>query len=288
MSVSAKDLIVKPITAQAARAVVQRWHYSGKSTANSQLHFGVFLGETLHGAMQFGPPLDRRKLLPLVAGTKWNDMIELNRMAFGPALPRNSESRALAVAFKIMRKAYPNIEWVVSFADGAQCGDGTIYRASGFVLTAIKRNDQIWAAPTGDTFSRTSLTDGRSKQQQQQQARVFLSRSSMTMKGSNGGGAIRAAIGREHGFAETGAASMKQYEEAGFKPLPGFQLRYVYFLNPSARERLTVPVLPFSAIDAAGARMYRGEARPSQRTSGDQSESGGAAPTRTLHPSDDT
>lgn len=267
MSVSAKDLIVKPITAQAARAVVQRWHYSGKSTANSQLHFGVFLGETLHGAMQFGPPLDRRKLLPLVAGTKWNDMIELNRMAFGPALPRNSESRALAVAFKIMRKAYPNIEWVVSFADGAQCGDGTIYRASGFVLTAIKRNDQIWAAPTGDTFSRTSLTDVR-RHGERDRAREAVSRTSMTKGGH---------------ILGTGASSMKQFEEAGFKPLDGFQLRYLYFLNPAARERLTVPVLPFSAIDAVGARMYRGEARPSQRTSDDQSESGGAAPTRTLH-----
>jgi hypothetical protein len=74
----------------------------------------------------------------------------------------------------------------VSFADGTQCGDGTIYRASGFVLTGIKENDQIWQAPSGEVFndtsirpgiggererertvfSRTSLTDGRSKRQQ--------------------------------------------------------------------------------------------------------------------------
>ena len=56
-----------------------------------------------------------------------------------------------------------------------------------------------------------------------------------------------------------GGASMRLYKEAGFTPLPGFQLRYLYLLDPTARERLTVPVLPFSAIDAAGARMYRGK-----------------------------
>ena len=40
---NAKDIIVKPITAQAANAVVKRIHYSGKVVQNSQLHFGVFL-----------------------------------------------------------------------------------------------------------------------------------------------------------------------------------------------------------------------------------------------------
>ena len=34
--------------------------------------------------------------------------------------------------------------------------------------------------------------------------------------------------------------------------------RYIYFLNPAARQRLTVPILPFSKIDEMGARMYKG------------------------------
>ena len=140
---TAKDIIVKPIKANAARGIIQKFHYSGKSTQNSQLHFGVFINGKLEGALQFGPPIDRRKLLPLVEDSKWGDMIELNRMAFGPGLPRNSESRAIAICFKIMRKHYPQLKWVVSFADGTQCGDGTIYRASGFVLTAINKNSTI-------------------------------------------------------------------------------------------------------------------------------------------------
>lgn len=39
-------------------------------------------------------------------------------------------------------RAYP-IEWVVSFADATQCGDGTIYRASGFLLTGIRENKTV-------------------------------------------------------------------------------------------------------------------------------------------------
>jgi hypothetical protein len=247
---SAKDILVKPIKAAAANDIVKKIHYSGKTVNNSQLHLGVFINGNLEGAMQFGPSLDKRKIQGLIADTPWNGFIELNRMAFSEALPRNSESRAISIAMKMIRKHYPHIEWVVSFADGAQCGDGTIYRASGFVLTGIKKNTQMWKAPDEEFFSRMSLTDGRSKQQQQ--AQLVVSRVSAT-KGKNVSKA-------------GGGASMKAYIEAGFKPIPGFQLRYIYFLNPEARQRLTVPILPFSKIEEMGAGMYKG--RPKKHEPG--------------------
>lgn len=262
---TAKDIRVAPVSAADASALVRRCHYSGKVVQNSQLHLGVFLDGRLEGAMQFGPSLDKRKLQGLVEGTPWNGFIELNRMAFSDRLPRNSESRALGIAFRLMRKAYQHLQWVVSFADGAQCGDGTIYRAAGFLLTGIKRNNQIWVSPTNETFARMSLTDGRSKQQQELARRV-VSRVTVTKGGHN----------------ITGGASMKAYSQAGFRPIEGFQLRYLYFLDSTARERLTVPVLPFSKIEDMGAGMYRGQKRAKQATSEHPSEGGGAAPTRAL------
>lgn len=239
---SAKDIHVAPIAPADANRLVRRLHYSGKVVNNSQLHLGAFLHDRLEGVMQFGPSLDKRKIQGLVAGTAWNDFLELNRMAFSDALPRNSESRALGVAFRLIRKHYPHVRWVVSFADAAQCGDGTIYRASGFVLTGIKKNNQVWAAPTGETFSRTSLTDGRSKQQQQQ-ARQVVSRTTVT---------------KGNGILATGAASMKQYQDAGWEPIPGYQFRYIYFLDPTARQRLTVPEIPYADIPPE-TRMYKGQ-----------------------------
>ena len=285
---TAKDIHVAPISSADARALVRDLHYSGKVANNSQLHFGVFLDGRLEGAMQFGPSLDKRKIQGLVRDTGWNNFLELNRMAFSDRLPRNSESRAIGVAMRLIRKHYPHIEWVISFADGTQCGDGTIYRASGFVLTAIKKNDQIWAAPEGETFSRVSLTDGKSRQQQQQQAKNIVHRGTQTK-----GPAIMHAMSMrgvcspgqtEKMQATGGGASMKVYAAAGFKPLDGYQLRYIYFLNPQARERLTVPILPFSKIEEMGAGMYRGEkfTRGKEQDAGHPSALGGAIPTPTL------
>jgi len=79
---SAKDLIVKPIASADARAFIRKNHYSGKVATNSQLHLGVFWDGKLEGVMQFGPSLDKSKIIGLVEGTGWNEFLELNRMAF--------------------------------------------------------------------------------------------------------------------------------------------------------------------------------------------------------------
>lgn len=235
----AKDIIVKPIKSADANRIVKACHYSGKVVNNSQLHFGVFLNGKCGGAMQFGPSMRKDLIAPLVKGTGWNEFIELNRMAFADWLPRNSESRAIAVSIKLIRKAYPHIKWIVSFADGTQCGDGTIYRASGFVLTGIKENSQLRIDPdTGMPI--------------QSMAAFHKGKSSQFHK---------------------------------WKKLPGFQLRYIYFIDPTARERLTVPILPFSEIQRRGAGMYLGKPRAQSiddDAPGYQSGEGGSTPTCAL------
>lgn len=257
----AKDIILRPISAQDANALVKRVHYSGKVVQNSQLHIGVFYHGNLEGAMQFGPSLDKRKIQGLVEGTGWHEFIELNRMAFADVLPRNSESRALSIAFKLLRKHAPQLKWVVTFADATQCGDGTIYRAAGFVLTSIKKNDQIWEAPAGARFSRTSLTDNRSRRQQAAATRMARDPRHTVTKGKYiHSASLRPGIGAITNAASPGGgSSMRSYIDAGFRPLDGYQLRYIYFLDPTYRDRLTVPVLPYSAIDEAGAGMYKGQ-----------------------------
>ena len=134
----AKEIIVKVIPAKIANEFVKKHHYSGKVVQNSSLHFGAFLDGKLHGVMSFGSPMDKSKVLPLVQPSLWNEMLELSRMAFDDYLPKYSESRCLAIAFKLIKKNAPQIKWVLSFSDGCQSGDGTIYRAAGFHLTMIK------------------------------------------------------------------------------------------------------------------------------------------------------
>ena len=148
----AKDIVVKVIPSKIANNFIKKHHYSGKVVSNSKLHFGVFLDNKLHGVMSYGSSLDKSKIIGLVKGTKWNEFLELNRMAFDDVLPRNSESRAISQSIKLIKKNAPHIKWIISFADGCQCGDGTIYRASNFVLTAIKPNEALFRLPNGEVI----------------------------------------------------------------------------------------------------------------------------------------
>jgi hypothetical protein len=259
---SAKDIVVKPISAKAANDLVRRVHYSGKVVSNSSLHFGVFLNDRLEGAMSFGSPLDKRKVLPLVSETKWHGMLELNRMAFSDVLPRNSESRAMAVAFRLIRKHYPHIEWVLSFSDGTQCGDGTIYRASGFVLTQIKKSMNLIRTGGGMVIHKMTLESSPTASREELGGRSYYD-----------------ITGGKYDLA-------KYIKAVSGEVIAGFQLRYIYFMRPEVRARLVCDVLPFSRIDEMGAGMYKGQPkRVTEANSGVQPECGGATPTRALQSS---
>ena len=149
----AKEIVVKVIPSKIANEFVKQNHYSGKVVPNSTLHFGCFLDGKLHGVMQYGPSINKKGTINLVEGTGWNEFIELNRMAFDDYLPKYSESRCIAISIRLIKKNAPHIKWIISFADGTQCGDGTIYRASGFKLVGIVDNTALRMNPeTGEAM----------------------------------------------------------------------------------------------------------------------------------------
>lgn len=233
----ALDVELRVIPSKIANAFIRKHHYSGKVVNNSSLHFGAFLDGKLHGVMSYGPSLDKSKMLGLVEGTGWNEFIELNRMAFDDVLPRNSESRCIALSIKLIKKHAPHIKWIVSFADGTSCGDGTIYRASNFVLTAIKENYNLCQLPSGEKIHKMTLE-------------------------SNPTSPRKELGGRSYYDVTGGKFDFKKYiEVTNAEILQGFQLRYIYFVDKKARKKLTVPELPYSKINEMGAGMYKGVKR---------------------------
>lgn len=231
----AKEIIIKVIPSNIANEFVKKHHYSGKVVQNSNLHFGAFLDGNLHGVLSYGSSLDKGKMVTLVNGTGWNEFLELNRMAFDDYLPRNSESYCIAKTLKLIKKKAPQIKWVVSFADGCSCGDGTIYRASNFVLTAIKENFNLCELPSGEKVHKMTLESNPTTPRKELNGKCYYD-------------------------ITDGRFNFKKYVEyVGGKILKGYQLRYVYFIDPSYKEKLSVPIIPFSKIDEIGAGMYRGK-----------------------------
>ena len=220
----AKEIIVKVIPAKIANEFVKQNHYSGKVVPNSTLHFGCFLDGKLHGVLSYGPSINKKGTINLVENTGWNEFIELNRMAFDNYLPKYSESRCIAITIKLIKKNAPQIKWIISFADGTQCGDGTIYRASGFNLVGIAISGQVFNF-NGEIVHGKILWD------------------KSLVKGWT-----------------VSDDCMNKLRAKGNKieRLNGFQLKYIYFIDKNKIKDLKVPILPFSKIDEMGAGMYKG------------------------------
>ena len=231
----AKQIVVKVIPRDIANDFVKKHHYSGKVCQGSQIHFGCFLDDRLHGVLQYGASIDKRKIQSLVKDTGWNDFVELNRMAFDDYLPRNSESYCIGKTIRMIKKKAPHIKWVISFADGCSCGDGTIYRASNFVLTDIRQNHNLCLLPSGEKIHKLTLE-------------VNMTRPRPELKGKS----YSEITGGGNCFA-------KYVEAVGGQILTGYQLRYIYFIDKKYKDKLTVPIIPFSRIDEMGAGMYKGE-----------------------------
>lgn len=229
-----KEIEIKVLPAAIANAFVKKHHYSGRVVPNSTLHFGAFLDGKLHGVLSYGNSMVKKVTMTLVEGTGWNEFLELNRMAFDDYLPRNSESYCIGATLRMIKKKAPHIKWVISFADGTQCGDGTIYRASNFVLTGINKNASCMVLPNGVKIN-SLLISAHPDAIELKRCAEFL------------------------GIDPNIRRTVSDWLKLGAERLEGFQLRYVYFLDKSYRKRLTVPELPFSAIDEAGAGMYKGE-----------------------------
>lgn len=226
---SAKEIILKPIDSKKANEFVKKHHYSWKVVNNSQLHFWVFYKNILGWVMSYWPSTDKSKLIWLVEGTGWNEFIELNRMAFSDLLPKNSESRAIAISIKLLKKNAPHLKWIISFADGCQCWDGTIYRASGFELSQIKKNwssSIIWL-PNWDVIA--------------------------TLQLRNGGG-------YKKDMSKKGYSNYIDYldnEHKGWHALEWYMLRYIKHIQPNLKRNYEI--LPYSKIQEMWAWMYKWE-----------------------------
>lgn len=143
------DFFVREITRTKANEIVMRNHYSKKFFQASYIHLGLFDGEKIRGVLQYGYAMNPQSMCGVVADTAVDEYLELNRMWLDDGMPRNSESRAISYSVKFIRRKYPKVAWIQSFAD-ERCGRlGVVYQASSFLycgehLSTFWELDGVW------------------------------------------------------------------------------------------------------------------------------------------------
>jgi hypothetical protein len=153
------DFMVKEIDRGLANAIIQRNHYSRKFYNATYIHLGVFMAGELVGVLQFGYAMNPASQVSVCRETAMDEYLELNRMWLDDVAPRNSESRALSYAIKVIRAAYPKIKWIQSFADERCRLGGVVYQACSF--SYYGEHTSVFWELDGEIFHNSIMTDSR-------------------------------------------------------------------------------------------------------------------------------
>lgn len=159
---SPRDLDVRPIDKEDAKAIVLPNHYSGTwNTLFGRINFGIFDGHELCGAAVFGYPMNPASAEGL-ADIPGSHVLELNRLWIDDRFGHNTESAMLSRCHKWLR-ANTDAQLIQSFADG-RLGCGTIYKAANYgyygkTRTLFFRHHKTGEILHGTAFSNTAKTD---------------------------------------------------------------------------------------------------------------------------------
>jgi hypothetical protein len=123
---------VKEIDRDTANRIIRTNHYSRKVYSATYINLGIFINDSLVGVLQYGYAMNPASMASVVKDTKIDEYLELNRMWLDDIAPRNSESMAISYSIKYIKRKYPKIKWIQSFAD-ERCGKfGVVYQAANF------------------------------------------------------------------------------------------------------------------------------------------------------------
>ena len=198
-----QSLAVRPISHKAAKGLLVRNHYLHTLPGGTRLAFGIFSSDRLMGAVTMGVgPFNAHRL---VSGATHGDCICLTRLWLDDGLPKNSESRVLAVILRSLARD-TSVKFVVTYADPSAGHLGTKYQAGRWFYTGISGPSGLY--DLGDGVLHNSRTLGH----------AYGTRSSRYFS--------------EHGVELKGLRQEAKH-------------RYVYFLDKAWSDKLNVPVRPY-------------------------------------------
>lgn len=213
-----KSFAVRLLSRECANRIIRENHYSKTTYNNSLIHLGVWGGGLL-GVLQFGQAMNPQSMGGVVAGTKADEYLELNRMWLDDSLPRNSESKAISYALKFIKRTRPKVAWVQSFAD-ERCGrHGVVYQACNFEYCG-EHTSTFWELD-GEMYHNSAMT-----------------------RNPNGEGAGNRPKILQANKERATAHALRQF-------------RYIYFLKRRFKDRLKLKIRPYPKHASEGSMESR-------------------------------
>lgn len=150
------DFYIKEIDRSLANDLIVKNHYSKKFYNATYIHLGLFNENDIIGVLQYGYAMNPASCASVVDGTQKNEYLELNRMWIADDVGQYPESRAISYSIKYIKRKYPKIKWIQSFADERCGGFGIVYQACSFSYYG-EHNSTFWELD-GEIYHNSLMT----------------------------------------------------------------------------------------------------------------------------------
>jgi len=139
----ASKVVLRQISKKLAEDMIVKNHYSHKWSL-CQVAYGVFykdvesspffdnVNEKLIGCVVYGQPVGRSAAESISSLIKIDEVFELTRLFIHDGYGKNIESYAISESLRQVKKDFPQLKAIISYADGEQGHKGTIYQATNF------------------------------------------------------------------------------------------------------------------------------------------------------------
>ena len=139
----ASKVVVRQIGKSLAEDMIVKYHYSHKWSL-CQVAYGIFYitnkqsdffdatEEKFIGCVVFGQPVGRGAAESISKLISVYEVFELTRLWIADGYGRNIESYSISKSLDLLRRDFPKIKAIISYADGEQGHKGIIYQACNF------------------------------------------------------------------------------------------------------------------------------------------------------------
>jgi hypothetical protein len=143
---------IRIISRATAKEFIERNHYARTTPSTVKFCLGWFDGERLMGVGLWGygvrPAHTIARMFPSLATANY---LELNRLCLLDELPRNSETQFLSACVAEIRRLFPDVKLLFSWADGLRGKPGYVYQAASWLYGGFIKSE-FYAARDGEVL----------------------------------------------------------------------------------------------------------------------------------------
>lgn len=149
VSLDVGNIIVKDIPPKVAREYIATFHYSHIMPDSCKETYGGYIGLKLAGIIAFGTGASNEAFTRLIPNIKLDNTRELIRLWSPDGMPKNTESKMISKALKMLPK---NVKLIISFADPFHNHIGMIYQATNFLYCGMTKPSKMLIDKDGTIF----------------------------------------------------------------------------------------------------------------------------------------